>query len=114
MGQVVRASQGMLSGIKFGDFVSVEGSVVSSGVLYADQVSVSDAAYVPGATEVFVSGLLTSVDKAAGTARIGGLTIDYTASLGDSDAPSKQMWSFSGIRPSKASVMISDRTADLR
>ena len=114
MGQTVMASQGMLSGMRVGDYVSVEGSVVAPGWLYADDVSVSGTPYVEGATEVFVTGLLTSVDQKAGTAQLGGLTIDYTSSLGNGKAPEGAMWSFSGIRPAKGGVMISDRTADLR
>ena len=110
MGQVVMASQTMLAGMRVGDYVSVSGSVVSSGWLYADSVSVSADRYVPGATEVFVTGLLSSVNREMGTARIGGLTIDYTASLGSSSAPSGAIWSFSGIRPAQRGVMLSDRS----
>ncbi len=108
------ASQGMLSGMRVGDYVSVEGSVVAPGWLYADDVSVSGTPYVAGATEVFVTGLLTSVDSAAGTARMGGLTIDYTSSLGSSAAPAGSMWSFAGIRPRNDGVMISDWTDGTR
>jgi hypothetical protein len=41
MGQVVMASQSMLSTMRVGDFVEVGGSVISSGWYYADTVSVS-------------------------------------------------------------------------
>jgi hypothetical protein len=88
MGQVVMASQNMLSEMKVGDFVT----------------------YVPGATEVFVTGLLSSVDYFTGTARMGGLTIDYTSGLGDGAAPTSAMWSFSGIRPGVDGVMVSDQS----
>jgi hypothetical protein len=104
------ASQNMLAGMSIGDFVSVAGSVVSPGWLYADDVSISADRYVPGATEVFVTGMLSSVDLASGTARMGGLTIDYTSSLGGSDAPSGAMWSFGGTRPAARGVMLSDRS----
>ncbi|MDH3811733.1 MAG: hypothetical protein OEU60_08505, partial [Gammaproteobacteria bacterium] len=114
MGQIVMASRDALAGMNVGDFVSVQGSVVGPGWLYADDVSVSNAQYVPGATEVFVTGMLSSVDRAAGTARMGGLTIDYTLSLGAGSAPSDMMWSFSGTRPVSSGVMISDRTGGLR
>jgi hypothetical protein len=110
MGQVVMASQNMLSEMKVGDFVSVEGSVVASGWLYADDVAISQVTYVPGATEVFVTGLLSSVDYFTGTARMGGLTIDYTSSLGAGAAPTSAMWSFSGIRPGVDGVMVSDQS----
>jgi hypothetical protein len=114
MGQIVMASREALAGMRVGDFVSVQGSVVSPGWLYADGVSVSDTTYVPGATQVFVTGMLSSVDRASGIARMGGLTIDYTSSLGSNAAPSGAMWSFSGTRPVSGGVMISDQSGGLR
>ena len=114
MGQIVMASQQALAGMRVGDFVSVQGSVVGPGWLYADDVSVSDSLYVPGATVVSVTGMLSAVDRAAGTARMGELTIDYTPSLGSGGAPSDLMWSFSGTRPVSDGVMLSDRTGELR
>ena len=110
MGQIVMASQSMLTGIRVGDYVSVDGSIVSPGWLYADAVSVSANRYVLGSTEVFVSGMLSSINARYGTARMGNLTIDYTSSLGSSDAPSGLMWSFVGTQPSTSGVMISDRS----
>ncbi len=114
LGQVVMASQSMLSGMQVGDFVSVEGTAVTSGWYYADSVSISDARYVPGATEVFVSGILSGIDQANGTAQVGALTIDYAASLGAADAPSGDLWSFHGTRPSLNGSMISTRTAGVK
>ncbi len=111
MGQVVMASHDMLSGMSVGDLVSVEGSVVAAGWLYADGVSVSQDLYVPGATEVLVMGILSSVDLATGTAQIGGLTIDYTASLGSADAPTGAIWSFGGTRPTSSGAMLSERSS---
>jgi hypothetical protein len=110
MGQVVMASQNMLSSMRVGDFVTVGGTAISSGWYYADTVSVSDQSYVPGATEVFISGLMSSVDFMNGTAQMGDLTIDYTASLGSSVTPSGELWSFHGTRPSLGGSMISTRT----
>jgi len=101
------ASQSMLSGMQVGDYVTVGGTAISSGWYFADTVSVSDLSYVPGATEVFISGMLSSVDLMNGTAQMGGLTIDYTSSLGGSYAPSGDMWSFHGTRPSLGGSMIS-------
>ena len=111
MGQIVMASQSMLAGMTVGDYVSVAGSVVSPGWLYADELSVSAERYVPGATEVFVTGLLSSVDLARGTAEMGGLTIDYTPSLSRGFAPSSALWSFAGTMPARNGVMLSDRTS---
>ena len=110
------SSQEMLLGMQVGDYVTVEGSVITSGWYYADAVDVSNQPYVAGSTEVLVSGKISSVNQMNGTAQMGGLTIDYTPSLGDSDAPSDTMWSFRGTRPSQGGMMISDRSAgaDLR
>ena len=110
MGQVVMASQGMLDTLRLGDFVTVQGSVISSGWYYADAVNASAQRYVPGSTEVFVSGMLSSIDQMNGTARMGDLTIDYTPSLGRDFAPSGEMWAFRGTRPSLDGAMISDRS----
>ncbi|HNP62994.1 MAG TPA: hypothetical protein PKH39_03610, partial [Woeseiaceae bacterium] len=114
LGQAVMASQNMLSRMQVGDFVAVHGTVISDGWYYADNVNVTGQQYVPGATAVFVSGLISSVDRMQGTARMGGLTIDYTPSLGSSDAPSNGMWSFYGTRPSIDGAMISDRAQGAR
>ena len=114
MGQVVLASQEALSGLNIGDFVSVRGTVISSGWMYADGVSVSPQRYVPGSTEVFVSGMLSSVDLVNGTAEMGGLTIDYTPSLGSLNAPAGRMWSFSGTRPNRSGVLVSDWSGDMQ
>ena len=110
MGQIVMASQNMLAGMNVGDYVSVGGSVVSPGWLYADGVFVSVQQYVPGATEVFVTGMLSSVDLASGTAQMGDLTIDYTSSLSNADAPAGAMWSFAGTQPAAQGMMLSDRS----
>jgi hypothetical protein len=109
-GAVLGIDGGAVAGV--GDFVSVAGSVVAPGWLYADDVSVSTELYVPGATEVLVTGWMSSVDSAQGTAQIGSLTIDYTSSLGSADAPSGAIWSFAGIRPVAQGIMLSDRSAN--
>jgi hypothetical protein len=108
LGQVVLAPQEFLKDVRVGDFVVVEGSVMGAGFLYADSVSISEVEYVPGATEVFVTGLLTEIDQSRGIARLGDLTIDYTPSLGAGQAPSDVMWSFRGIRPVATGLMISE------
>ena len=108
------ASDDMLSGLRVGDFVTVEGSIVSEGWLYADTVAVAAIDYVPGATEVFVAGMVSQVDQSVGTARLGGLSIDYTPSLAESSAPSDATWSFRGTRPALNGKMVSESTGDFR
>ena len=68
--------------------------------------------YVPGATEVFVAGMVSQVDESAGTARLGGLTIDYTPSLAVGSAPSNATWSFRGTRPALDGPMVSGSSRD--
>jgi hypothetical protein len=114
LGQIVMASKDMLSGLQVGDFVTVGGSVAAPGWLYADAISIANIDYVPGATKVFVSGLLSSVDASSGTARLGSLTIDYTPSLANGSVPSGMAWSFSGTRPANDGLMISDLSGALR
>ena len=114
MGQIVLASQGMLSGMQVGDYVSVEGTAISSGWYYADNVSISDERYVPGSTEVFISGMISSINTMEGTAQMGDLIIDYTPSLGSSVVPSGEAWSFIGTQPLIGGAMISNRSEGIR
>jgi hypothetical protein len=108
VGQTVMASQTMLSSMSVGDFVSVNGSVVSSGWLYADSISVSNDMYVPGASQVFVTGIPSEVDPLLGQARLGELTIDYTAAMSGGAIPSGLSLSFSGIQPVSRGLLVSD------
>jgi hypothetical protein len=114
VGQTVMASQGMLSGMTVGDFVSVNGSVVSSGWLYADSVSVSNDLYVPGATPVFVTGIPSEIDPVLGQARLGALTIDYTAAMSGGAIPSGLSLGFSGIQPVNRGLLVSDAVSALQ
>ena len=114
LGQVVMASDETLNSLQVGDFVNVQGSIVSEGWLYADTVDVAAIDYVPGATEVFVAGMLSQVDNANGTARLGGLTIDYTPSLAVGSSPSDATWSFRGTRPATNGPMVSEFSNDFR
>ena len=109
VGQTVFANMRMLESLNVGDLVSVEGTIAGPGLLYADAVSVSPQQYVAGATEVFVTGVLSSGDVAAGTAMIGELQVDYTSSLASGDPQNGVVWSFRGTQPSQKGVMLSDR-----
>ena len=99
----------MLSSLSVGDFVAVDGSVVSPGWLYADTISVSSGTYVPGAHEVFVTGIPTSFDASVGQAKLGDLTIDYNAALSGGSIPAGLSLSFRGIQPVSRGVLVSDR-----
>jgi hypothetical protein len=108
VGQTVMASNEMLARLQVGDFVSVNGSVVSPGWLYADEISVSSEMYVPGATEVFVTGIPSGFNLAVGQVQLGGLTIDYTAALSGGAIPSGLSLSFRGVQPVNRGLFVSD------
>jgi hypothetical protein len=82
VGQTVSFARDGLTGMRVGDFVTVYGSLSGAGRLDATAVEISATMYVPGVSEVFVTGIPSSVDYARGTVRIGELKVDYTPSLG--------------------------------
>ena len=82
IGQTVAFSGDGVGSLRIGDFVTVNGTLSAAGLIDATDVFVSTETYVPGATEVFVTGIPSSIDYSLGTARIGELTVDYTPSLG--------------------------------
>jgi hypothetical protein len=82
LGQAVYADSAVLASLTIGDFVGVSGAIVGPGEIDSYQTFNFGQAYVPGATEVFVTGLPTAVDLLQGTTQIGGLTVDYTPALG--------------------------------
>jgi len=84
VGQTVSFSREGLGALEVGSFVTVYGSIAGAGRIAATGVDISTEMYVPGATEVFVTGIPSSVDFARGTALIGELEVDYTLSLGGS------------------------------
>ena len=113
VGQNVLAARGMLDSLSIGAFVSVRGTIAGAGWIYADDVALSREQYVPGATEVFVTGIPSSVDLSLGTATIGGLTVDYTPSLGGSGFGGLgDAITVIGTQPARGGVMLSDRIFD--
>ena len=84
VGQTVSFANEGLSSLTVGTYVTVYGSIAGAGAIDATAVDVSSEMYVPGATEVFVTGIPSSVDYAQGSLSIGALNVDYTMSLGGS------------------------------
>jgi hypothetical protein len=84
MGQEVSAPSAILIRLSVGDFVTVEGRISGAGTIDATAVNQTGELYAAGATEVFVVGIPTSVDSKLGVAKIGGLEVDYTQSIGTS------------------------------
>ena len=82
VGQTVTFASEALLDIQAGDYVTVYGSIAGAGRLDATAIEVSPAMYIPGKSEVYVTGIPSSVDYSLGTVRIGDLDVDYTPSLG--------------------------------
>ncbi len=115
LGQNVMVSKIILSSIKIGDFVTVEGSVAGPGWLYADRISVSKERYVPGAMEVFVAGIPSEIDTSTGQTTIGKLTVDFTASMAGDSVPTRgAVWTFRGVQPNDKGVMLSGKTTTMQ
>jgi hypothetical protein len=75
---------------------------------------VSPDTYVPGATEIFVTGIPSSINYSLGTARIGDLTIDYTPSLGGSGFGGMgAAITVIGTQPALGGTMLGDRVIDM-
>ena len=66
--------------------VAVYGKTLSSGEIQARAAAIAGSAYVDGANAVYLRGVLTSVDAATGIAKIGKLSVDFTAALAELDA----------------------------
>jgi hypothetical protein len=85
VGQTVALQGADLAALSVGDFVMVYGTLEGSGRIAATGYELSTAIYVPGSTQVFVTGIPSAVDYSIGVATIGDLEINYTMSLGSSD-----------------------------
>jgi hypothetical protein len=108
VGQTIMASQEMLSGLVVGDYVSVDGSVVAPGWLYADTLSVSTDTYIPGVHEIYLEGMPNSVDASVGQMKVGNLLIDFNAVLSNGPIPTGHSFSFRGIQPVSQGVLLTD------
>ena len=61
-----------------GTYISVVGTDNPSGRPIAKEILVFRRPYVPGANDVFISGLVTAYDSSTGQAKIGNLQVDVT------------------------------------
>jgi len=113
LGQTISMPAGQLSGLSLGDYVMVSGRISGAGAINADAVIQTGHRYIPGASEVFVTGIPTSVDFGRGTALVGGLTVDYTPSLGGSDFGGiGAAITVFGTQPALGGKMIGNRVLD--
>ncbi|MEM9690514.1 MAG: hypothetical protein AAF917_13665, partial [Pseudomonadota bacterium] len=107
MGQTIVASTTMLRDLNEGDYVTVNGSVMGTGWLYADEIAVSDDMYVPGSSPVLVTGIMSEVDDTVGSATVGGLMVDFTQALSNGSFPQGNLYIFSGIQPVEDGILLS-------
>ena len=113
VGQEVRFSELDVDFLQVGDYVAVRGSIVSAGVIHAESVDILGSRYIPGASEVFVTGIPSSIDYNLGTAKIGELTVDYTASMGgDGFDGIGAAITVIGTQPALGGVMLGNRVID--
>jgi hypothetical protein len=113
VGQTVTYTRDGLAGLQPGTFVTVYGSLAGAGRIDATGVDVSRAVYVPGATEVFVTGIPSSVNYSTGTAWIGHLEINYTPSLGGSEFDGfGAAVTVRGTQPALGGTMLGDSVSD--
>ena len=78
LGQTVYASVEDLNELSIGDHISVFGSVIGAGAIYADSIELNSVEYVAGATATYLIGIPTSVDVSTGMVTIGELQVDIT------------------------------------
>ena len=98
LGQWV-ASSGASEGIE-GQVVAVSGAIDARGNYVVSGIQQLGMGYVEGATPVFLSGVISSMNKAVGVAVVGGISVDYTGALHSLAAESLavgKVVSFSGV-----------------
>ncbi|HEX5763972.1 MAG TPA: hypothetical protein VFY27_00250 [Woeseiaceae bacterium] len=89
----------------------VDGTVAGPGYIYADRVTVSSEQYVPGATQVFVTGIPSVVDRNLGRVSMGSLVVDYTSSLAGGYPAAGAIWTFKGTQPNIRGLMVAGEAA---
>jgi hypothetical protein len=113
MGQEISAPRAILSGLRVGDFVTVEGRISGAGTMDATAVNQTSELYTAGSSIVFLIGVPTSVDSKLGVATIGTLQIDYTQSMGRSDFEGiGAAIAVIGTQPALGGTMISSQVLD--
>ena len=113
LGQYVAVGDASLDSLAVGDYVLVGGAVTSAGWIDANSIIRSDERYTAGETQVLVTGIPSSVDFSLGTAKIGGLDVDYTPSLGGSGFEGiGAAIAVIGVQPALGGTMLSDRVLD--
>jgi hypothetical protein len=61
--------------LRVGTYLFIEGERTSDGVLVASSLQISESAYVPGASEVLLTGVVAKFDQKLGVATIGNAQV---------------------------------------
>jgi hypothetical protein len=92
--------------------VQVHGSVYADGTLHATALGeIASLHSVPGATSLYVKGVITAVDQASAVARLGSLSIKYAEALhtlSNSSLAVGQVAAFSGVEYSGIAAFYAD------
>ncbi|MBT8068566.1 MAG: hypothetical protein KJO09_15085, partial [Gammaproteobacteria bacterium] len=113
VGQTISFAVDGIADMQVGDYVTVHGELAGAGYVDATAVDVSPSMYVPGVSEVFVTGIPSSVDFTLGTVQIGQLAVDYTSSLGgDTFGGVGAAVTVIGTQPALGGTMLGDRVID--
>jgi len=72
---LVPGSNGSASRLSVGQYVFVSGQKLATGELYAAKVQRSKFSYVPGASEVFLTGVISQADSTTAFVKIGGANV---------------------------------------
>ena len=114
LGQVIVLPAAKSLGIAnlLGHMVEVHGSVGTDGTLHATAVNdVASLSFVPGATSLYVKGVITEVDQASAVARLGSLSVKYSEALHTLSSTSLavgQVAAFSGVEYSGVAAFYAD------
>ena len=101
LGQWISVPATQMGGNLLGKVVAVYGSITPRGSYSASLVAeLGSMTYVSGATQVFIKGVISSINSAYGTAHVGLLSVDYTAALANlnaQDLTNGTIVAFSGV-----------------
>jgi hypothetical protein len=96
---------------QIGTLVAVYGQANSDGSIRASEIDLQPTPYVPGATTVYLRGVVSDSNSAIAKVRVGTLLVDYSAALHQPlDAPlhAGAVVEFTGIQVSTGSVYASN------
>ena len=114
LGQVIVLPAAKSAGLPnlLGHMVEVHGSVDADGTLRATAVNdVASLTFVPGATSLYVKGVITAVDQANAVAHLGSLSIKYADALhtlSSSSLAVGRVAAFSGVEYSGIAAFYAD------